>query len=88
MRFGGTLLIATAILVTGGCSQDGKLEIRAIGSPLASGSRTVSFRVAEAHGQFALGNVPNLHFAKPARRTSASRELRAVGRKCNGFDTF
>lgn len=74
MRFGGTLLIAAAILVTGGCSQDGKLEIRAIGSPLASGSRTVSFRVAEAHGQFALGNVALAleSFRKAAREDPTS----------------
>ncbi len=57
MRFGGTCLIAATMLVTGGCSQDGKLEIRAIASPLAAGNRPVSFRVAEARGQFALGNV-------------------------------
>ena len=57
MRLGGTLLLAAAILAAGGCTADGKLEIRAIASPLAAGAKPVSFRVAEARGQFALGNV-------------------------------
>lgn len=74
MRIGGTCLIAAAMLVAGGCSQDGKLEIRAIGSPLAAGSRTVSFRVAEARGQFALGNVALAleSFRKAAREDPTS----------------
>lgn len=57
MRNGGIVMIAAAILIAGGCSEQGKLEIRAIGSPLAAGIKPVSFRVAEARGQFVLGNV-------------------------------
>lgn len=57
MRKGGLCLVAAAILVAGGCSSDGKLEIRSIGSPLAAGAKPVAFRVAEARGQFVLGNV-------------------------------
>lgn len=74
MRIGGTYLIAAAMLVAGGCSQDGKLEIRAIGSPLAAGNRPVSFRVAEARGQFALGNVALAleSFRKAAREDPTS----------------
>jgi hypothetical protein len=74
MRLGGTLVIAATLLVAGGCSNDGKLNIRAIGSPLAAGARPVSFRVAEARGQFALGNVALAleSFRKAAREDPAS----------------
>lgn len=74
MRNGGTLLIAAAILVAGGCSEQGKLEIRSIGSPLAAGAKPVSFRVAEARGQFVLGNVALAleSFRKAAREDPTS----------------
>ena len=57
MRNGGTFVMVAAILTAGGCGEQGKLQIRSIGSPLAAGAIAVSFRVAEGRGQFALGNV-------------------------------
>lgn len=74
MRTGGKLLIAAAILAVGGCTEDGKLEIRSIGSPLAAGNKPVSFRVAEARGQFVLGNVALAleSFRKAAREDPTS----------------
>ena len=53
----GIIWIIATMLATSACTESGKLEIRAIQPALASGERTVSFRVAEARGQFALGNV-------------------------------
>ena len=51
------ICVVAAMLATSACTENGKLQIRAIQPTLASGVRTVSFRVAEARGQFALGNV-------------------------------
>lgn len=74
MRTGGILLITAAILAASGCTEDGKLEIRSIGSPLAAGSKPVSFRVAEARGQFVVGNVALAleSFRKAAREDPTS----------------
>ena len=74
MRKGGTFLVAAAILTAGGCSEQGKLQVRSIGSPLAAGAKPVSFRVAEARGQFVLGNVGLAleSFRKAAREEPAS----------------
>ncbi len=74
MRKGGSLFIVAAIMVAGGCSENGKLEIRSIASPLAAGAKPVSFRVAEARGQFALGNVALAleSFRKAAREDPTS----------------
>jgi hypothetical protein len=51
------LLAAAAALSLSGCAQTGKLTIRAKPTGLAAGERPLSFRIAEARGQFALGNV-------------------------------
>lgn len=74
MRLGGTLLIVAAVLAAGACTEAGKLEIRAIGSPLAAGSKPVGFRIAEARGHFVLGNVALAleSFRKAAREDPAS----------------
>jgi len=48
---------AMLMLAAASCGQDGKLEIRPTPSPFASGAHAVSYRVAEAQAQFALGNV-------------------------------
>jgi Flp pilus assembly protein TadD len=74
MRLGGTLLIAAAVLAAGACTEAGKLEIRAIASPLAAGNKPVSFRIAEARGHFVLGNVALAleSFRKAAREDPAS----------------
>ena len=53
----GIICVVVTMLATSACTERGKLQIRAIHPALASGERTVSFRVAEARGQFALGNV-------------------------------
>lgn len=51
------LLTAATALTLAGCAQTGALTIRAKPTGLAMGERPVSFRIAEARGQFALGNV-------------------------------
>lgn len=55
---GKTIIATTALaLVVAACAEPGKLAIRPLPSTLAQGRHPVSFRVAEAAGQFALGNV-------------------------------
>ena len=51
------LSIAFATVAVASCTAPGKIAVRAIPTALAGGERSVSFRVAEANGQFALGNV-------------------------------
>ncbi|MEO7787923.1 MAG: LytR C-terminal domain-containing protein [Sphingomicrobium sp.] len=51
------LLVAALSIAAIACTQQGKLSVRALPSPLAQGAHPVSYRVAEAAGQFALGNV-------------------------------
>ena len=48
---------ATLTLAAASCGEEGKLEVRSTSSPFAAGQRAVPFRIAEANGQFALGNV-------------------------------
>ena len=48
---------ATLMLAAASCGDEGKLEIRSTPSPFAAGQQAVPFRIAEANGQFALGNV-------------------------------
>jgi hypothetical protein len=48
---------ATLMLAAASCGEEGKLNIRSLPSPLAAGEHAVSFRVAEARAQYALGNV-------------------------------
>ena len=58
MRRGGKIIGTAAILSVAACGgEQGKLQIRPIAAPLAAGSKAVPFRIAEARGQFALGNV-------------------------------
>jgi hypothetical protein len=58
MKRGGKFLVSTTMLAVAGCGgQQGKLEIRSTPTPLAQGQRPVPYRVAEARGQLALGNV-------------------------------
>lgn len=55
-----TILAGALALLASGCmatGNPGKLAIKALPSPLAQGEHPVSFRVAEAAGQFRLGNV-------------------------------
>jgi tetratricopeptide (TPR) repeat protein len=51
------ILIAALSVGAVACAQQGKLAIRPLATSLAQGDRPVSFRVAEAAGQFRLGNV-------------------------------
>jgi len=58
MTGGSKFLACTALLAIAACGgENGKLEIRSMPTPLAQGARPVSFRVAEGHQQFALGNI-------------------------------
>jgi tetratricopeptide (TPR) repeat protein len=55
---GAKSLSAVALLAVAACGADqGELHIRSIPTALAQGQKPVSFRVAEARAQFALGNV-------------------------------
>lgn len=55
---GGKLLSSLVLLAMTGCGgAQGKLQIRSLPTGLAQGDKPVSFRVAEARGQLALGNV-------------------------------
>lgn len=71
--------VVATMLASSACTENGKLEIRAIPSALASGERSVSFRVAEARGQFALGNVALAleSFRKAAREDPDSADAYA-----------
>ena len=58
METGGKFLVSAAVLTVAACGgETGKLEIRSTPTALAPGAHPVSFRVAEARGQLALGNV-------------------------------
>lgn len=58
MKWGTTILAGTAgALVLAGCANQAELTIRAKPTGLAQGEQPVNFRVAEARGHFALGNV-------------------------------
>ena len=58
MERGAKFLISATVLTVAACGgESGKLEIRSTPTALAPGEHPVSFRVAEARGQLALGNV-------------------------------
>ena len=58
MNRGGKIIGTAAMLSVAACGgEQGKLEIRPIKAPLAAGFKAVPFRIAEARGQLALGNV-------------------------------
>ena len=58
MQRGAIILWGAAVLALAACAgNDGKLEIRASSTPLASGAKPVPLRIAEARGQLRLGNV-------------------------------
>jgi hypothetical protein len=58
MRYGGILLVTAAVLTCTAClGEAGKLEVRSTSSGLKAGREPVPFRIAEARGHFALGNV-------------------------------
>ena len=58
MKRGGNILCSVAVLAITACTgSSGKLEIRPVGAPLSATAKPVPHRIAEAHGQLALGNV-------------------------------
>ena len=58
MKRGGKFLVSTTILAVSACGGDqGDLRVRSIPTPLAQGVKPVPFRIAEARGQLALGNI-------------------------------
>ncbi len=57
MRCRKVVAVAALALFAASCGTSGKLAIKPLPSALAEGRHPVSFRVAEALGQFALGNV-------------------------------
>lgn len=58
MKRGGKIVGTAAMLSVAACgAEQGKLQIRPTPTPLAAGHQTVPVRIAEARGQFALGNV-------------------------------
>lgn len=54
---GNKAMTAVALTLLTGCASSGRLAIRPLPTVLAQGDRPVSFRIAEARGQYALGNV-------------------------------
>lgn len=80
MRPGRTWLIASALLTCTACLSDrGKLEIRSVDRGLKAGQEPIPFRIAEARGHLALGNVALAleGFRKAAREDPASIEALA-----------
>ena len=74
---GGIWLVSAAALTCAACLADqGKLEIRSVERGLKSGSEPVPFRIAEARGHLALGNVALAleGFRKAVRDDPASME--------------
>lgn len=58
MKRGAKFLVSATVLAAAACgNEQANLEVRSIPTPLAQGARPVPFRVAEARGQLALGNV-------------------------------
>lgn len=53
----GIVTLGAASILSGCVGEKGKLSIRSTPQPLAGGWQSTSFRLAEAHGQMALGNI-------------------------------
>lgn len=79
MRGGATIIVSVALLANSACGSEGKLQVRAMPTPLAQGKQPVPFRIAEALGQLALGNVALAleSFRKAAREDPSSIEALA-----------
>jgi hypothetical protein len=75
----GVLLVSAVLACTACLSDNGKLEIRSVDRGLKSGSEPVPFRIAEARGHLALGNVALAleGFRKAAREDPSSMEALA-----------
>src|SRR5687768_5032487 len=58
MQGGAKFLATAAVMALAGCGgSDAKLAIRSIPAPLSATPRPIPYRIAEAHGHLALGNV-------------------------------
>ncbi len=80
MRQGGMLLVTAAVLACTACiGGQGKFEVRSSSNGLKQGREPVPFRIAEARGHLALGNVALAleGFRKAAREDPASVEALA-----------
>ena len=75
----GGIWLVSAVLALTACVGDGRLEIRSVDRGLKSGSEPVPFRIAEARGHLALGNVALAleGFRKAAREDPSSIEALA-----------
>jgi tetratricopeptide (TPR) repeat protein len=85
MRTGGILLVSAAMLACTAClGGGGKLEIRSSNSGLKAGNEPVPYRIAEARGQLAIGNVALAleGFRKAEREDPASIEAIAGIAQC------
>jgi hypothetical protein len=85
MRHGGLLLITAAVLACTAClGGGGKLEIRSTSNGLKAGREPVPFRIAEARGHLALGNIALAleGFRKAAREDPNSVEAQAGIASC------
>lgn len=76
---GGIWLVSAALLACTGCDAGGKLEIRSVDRGIEPGNEPVPFRIAEARGHLALGNVALAleGFRKAHREDPASIEALA-----------
>ena len=54
---GNKAMTAVALTLLTGCAGNSEIAVRPLPTVLAQGQRPISFRIAEARGQFALGNV-------------------------------
>ena len=80
MHHGGMLMVTAAVLACTACfGGQGKFEVRSSASGLKAGREPVPFRIAEARGHLALGNVALAleGFRKAAREAPASIEALA-----------
>ncbi len=85
MRVGGILLVTAAVLACTAClGERSKLEIRSSASGIKAGREPVAFRIAEARGHLALGNVALAleGFRKAVREDPASVEALAGIASC------
>ena len=80
MKTGGILLATVAVLSCTAClGGGGKLEVRSVSGGLKAGNEPVPYRIAEARGQLAIGNVALAleGFRKAAREDPGSVDAQA-----------
>ncbi|MCL6684511.1 LytR C-terminal domain-containing protein [Sphingomonas alba] len=85
MNRGAFFTVTAAALALSGCLGDqGKLEIRSVDRGIKEGAQPVSFQVAEAYGQLAIGNVALAleGFRKAEREDPSSMDALAGMAQC------